>query len=70
MRFTYESVFREMKDKTVFFISHRLASCRMCDEILVFEEGKVVESGGHEKLMKEGGLYAEMYHAQASLYGK
>ena len=66
----YESVFREMKDKTVFFISHRLASCRMCDEILVFEEGKVVESGGHEKLMKEGGLYAEMYHAQASLYGK
>lgn len=66
----YESVFREMKDKTVFFISHRLASCRMCDEILVFEKGRIVESGGHEELMKKGGLYAEMYHAQASLYGK
>ena len=38
----YENVFREMKDKTVFFISHRLASCRMCDEILVFEDRKSV----------------------------
>lgn len=66
----YESVFREMKDKTVFFISHRLASCRMCDKILVFEKGRIVESGGHEELMEKGGLYAEMYHAQASLYGK
>lgn len=66
----YESVFREMEDKTVFFISHRLASCRMCDEILVFEKGRIAESGGHEELMKKGGLYAEMYRAQASLYGK
>lgn len=66
----YENVFREMKDKTVFFISHRLASCRMCDEILVFEKGRIVESGGHEELMEKGALYAEMYHAQASLYGK
>lgn len=66
----YESVFREMKDKMLFLISHRLASCRMCDEILVFEKGKIAEHGSHEELMAKGGLYAEMFRAQADLYGR
>ena len=66
----YESVFREMKDKMLFLISHRLASCRMCDEILVFEKGKIAEQGTHEELMAKGGLYAEMFRAQADLYGR
>lgn len=66
----YESIFREMKGKMLFLISHRLASCRMCDEILVFEKGKVAEHGSHEELMAKGGLYAEMFQAQAKLYGR
>lgn len=66
----YENVYREMGDKMIFFISHRLASCRMCDEVLVFEKGRIAESGSHEELIKKDGLYAEMFRAQASLYGK
>lgn len=66
----YENIRREMNDKTVFFISHRLASCRMCDEILVFDEGKIVKSGNHEQLLEEKGLYYKMFMAQAELYGE
>lgn len=66
----YESIFREMRDKMLFFISHRLASCRMCDEILVFENGRIVENGSHDELMRRGGLYSDMFRAQASLYGE
>ncbi len=57
-------------DKTVFFISHRMASCRMCDEILVFDQGRIVECGTHEALMREQGLYHRMFQAQASLYAE
>lgn len=56
--------------KTVFFISHRMASCRMCDEILVFDNGKIAESGTHEALMQKQGLYHRMFSAQASLYAE
>lgn len=64
----YENISNEMKDKTIFFISHRLASCRMCDEILVFDEGEIIESGSHDELMGKKGMYFEMFMAQAELY--
>lgn len=64
----YESISREMDDKTIFFISHRLASCLMCDEILVFDEGEIVENGSHEELMANEGLYHKMFTSQAELY--
>lgn len=47
----YETVKTELVGKTVFFISHRLASCTICDEILVFDDGCVVERGRHAELM-------------------
>lgn len=54
--------------KTVFLISHRLSGCRLCGRILVFQAGRLVEDGGHETLMGNGGLYAEMYAKQAEWY--
>ncbi len=54
--------------KTVLFISHRLSSCTFCDRILVFENGHVAEDGTHADLMKENGLYKELFDKQASFY--
>ncbi len=56
-------------DKTAIYISHRLSSCKFCDEIIVFNEGAVVQQGTHEKLVvDESGKYYELWHAQAQYY--
>lgn len=56
-------------DKTTVYISHRLSSCRFCDEIMVFDEGNVVQQGTHEKLVhEENGKYYELWNAQAQYY--
>ena len=56
-------------DKTAIYISHRLSSCKFCDEIAVFEEGAVVQRGNHEELLREkDGLYHELWAAQARYY--
>ena len=55
--------------RTAVYISHRLASCRFCDEILVFHEGQIAQHGAHEALLAEsGGKYAELWNAQAQYY--
>ncbi len=55
--------------KTALYISHRLASCRFCDEILVFHAGRIVQHGSHEALLAQnGGKYAELWNAQAQYY--
>ena len=57
------------KEKTAIYISHRLSSCKFCDEIAVFDNGVVVQLGCHEELMKEkDGLYYELWAAQAQYY--
>lgn len=56
-------------DKTAIYISHRLSSCRFCDEIIVFNEGAVIQQGTHERLVAdEDGKYYELWHAQAQYY--
>lgn len=55
--------------KTAFYISHRLSSCRFCDEIAVFHEGRIIQKGSHEDLVKDkNGKYYELWHSQAQYY--
>lgn len=55
--------------KTAFYISHRLSSCKFCDKIAVFSEGKIAEYGNHEALAAiPNGIYAKMFEAQAQYY--
>ena len=56
------------ESRTTFVISHRLGVARLCDRILVLDEGQLVEDGTHEELLAIDGLYAEMWDAQASWY--
>lgn len=56
-------------NKTALYISHRLASCRFCEDILVFDKGQVVQRGSHELLEKQDGLYQKLWNAQAQYYG-
>jgi len=61
--------FNEMVgDRTAIYISHRLSSCRFCDEIAVFDRGQIVQKGAHETLVGEDGLYRELWNAQAQYY--
>jgi len=55
-------------NKTALYISHRLASCRFCQDILVFDRGRVVQRGSHEELKSQEGLYKELWEAQAQYY--
>lgn len=57
-----------VEDKTAFYISHRLSSCRFCDEILVFDKGEVIQRGSHVELLKQPGKYFDLWHAQAQYY--
>ena len=57
-----------VKGKTSIYISHRLASVRFADNIIVLDKGCIVEEGKHDELVKANGLYSEMYHMQAEYY--
>lgn len=56
------------KGKASVFISHRLASTRFCDRIIMLENGRIAETGTHSQLMKAGGKYAELFELQSSYY--
>ena len=61
--------FRELtQDRIVLLISHRFSTIRMADRIYVLDDGRVVECGDHEELMRRGGRYAELFQLQATGY--
>lgn len=64
----YEGFWRMVRDKTAVFISHRLSSCRFCDEIIVFHKGQLVQRGDHDTLAKQEGMYRQLWEAQAKYY--
>ena len=53
-----------MKNRTVFVIAHRLSTIKNAEQIVVINDGKIVEIGNHEQLLKNNGAYASLYNAQ------
>ena len=61
-----EAISELCKNKTLLVIAHRLKTIKDADQILVVSDGKIIECGNHDKLMKEDGIYARMVSVQAS----
>ena len=64
----YQEFNQMVKGKTAIFISHRLSSTRFCDKIVMFEDGRIIEEGTHEQLIKANGKYRNMFQVQAQYY--
>lgn len=64
----YKSFSSFTKSKTVFYISHRLAVCKLCDRVIVFDEGKIIDDGSYEDLSNKQCLFKQMFNAQAEYY--
>lgn len=64
----YEQYLEAAKDRTTIFISHRLASTQFCDCIYFMREGRIVEHGTHQELMKKRGEYYRMFSLQSKYY--
>ncbi|MBI2023637.1 ABC transporter ATP-binding protein [Candidatus Giovannonibacteria bacterium] len=58
----------ENSNKSIIFISHRFSTVRKADSIYLFQNGKIIESGSHDALMKLNGRYAELFNIQAKWY--
>jgi len=59
-----------LERRTSLVIAHRLSTIRAADQVLVVDEGRIVESGTHDELLRAGGLYAELYHTQFAPSGQ
>ena len=66
----YQTYAETMRGKSALFISHRLASTRFCDRVLLLSGGRVREEGTHESLLRAGGEYAHMFQVQSQYYQK
>ena len=64
-----EAIAELTHDKTVIMIAHRLRTVVDADQIIVLEDGKLVELGTHEELIEKKGLYEELYHIQQKSLG-
>ncbi|MBU0976071.1 ABC transporter ATP-binding protein, partial [Patescibacteria group bacterium] len=68
-RIVSEALEKLMQGRTTFIIAHRLSTVRKADTILVFQKGRVVETGRHEELIKkEDGVYRHLYEYQVGLH--
>lgn len=64
----FDRIYEFIENKTVIIISHRFSTVRNADRIIVFDQGKIVEQGSHEKLMELGGKYAHAFKLQSKGY--
>ena len=62
--FVQEAVDNLKEGKTTIVIAHRLSTIRNCDTILVMDAGKIVETGSHDELVKNGGIYSRLWKVQ------
>jgi ATP-binding cassette subfamily B multidrug efflux pump len=63
-RLIQEALDRLLKGRTSFVIAHRLSTVRHADQVLVVDDGRIVERGTHKSLMAKGGMYADLYNRQ------
>jgi len=63
-RLVQQAIDKLMHGRTVLVIAHRLSTIRNADKIVVLDEGRIVQFGSHEKLLEQGGIYAELYELQ------
>lgn len=63
-----KNMLENVKDASIIFISHRLSTTKDADHIYMFEEGRIIEEGTHEELMKLRGRYADMFEKQSHYY--
>ena len=67
----YEKFHMLAKGKGAVYISHRLSSCRFCNQIYVFDNGELIQKGTHEELVgQKDGKYRQLWQAQAEFYEK
>jgi ABC-type multidrug transport system fused ATPase/permease subunit len=67
-KYITESLKKLMEGRTTFIVAHRLSTVRDADKIVVFEKGKIVETGKHDELMKiENGVYKKLYNLHIGL---
>lgn len=64
----YEELLPLFKDRSIIIVSHRLATAKMADRILVIKDGIIVESGSHAELMNNNSYYYDMFMAQSAWY--
>ncbi|MEQ1671508.1 MAG: ATP-binding cassette domain-containing protein, partial [Hyphomicrobium sp.] len=60
-----ESLNTLMQGKTVIAIAHRLSTIAAMDRLIIMDEGRIVEHGSHDQLLKKGGIYAGLWHRQS-----
>jgi subfamily B ATP-binding cassette protein MsbA len=65
--FIQKSLQELMKDRTTFVIAHRLSTIQQADQILVVEEGNIVENGKHQELLDAKGRYHDLYTYQSRI---
>ena len=60
-----ESLYNLMEGKTVIAVAHRLSTIAAMDRLVVMDQGRIVEEGSHDMLLRKGGLYADLWHRQS-----
>lgn len=67
-QYIQEALWELMKDRTALVIAHRLSTIQRMDKIIVMDKGRIVQSGTHEELKNQQGIYAELWHHQSGGY--
>ncbi|GKX30395.1 HlyB/MsbA family ABC transporter [Vallitalea longa] len=64
----FKKYMKMAEDKTVFIVTHRISLAALAERILVFKDGKIIETGNHKELIEKNGEYARLYNTQAKWY--
>ena len=65
---TFMRLLERLSGQTVIFVSHRMGFARFVDQVVVLDQGRIIQQGRHEELLRQPGRYRELYEAQAQWY--